>query len=204
MKFKGNKKGKESNKEHLSEKNENKNMGNTDSEINQEDVSEDKDNNIIEEDEKSEESEIELLNKKVEELNDKYIRLYSEFDNYRKRTVKEKNDLSKYATAQLITDLLTVLDDFERALLNTPINDNNKPIIDGIELIHNKLFKLLETQGLKPIIAKEQVFDTDFHEAITKMPAPNDDMKGKVFDEVQKGYMLHDKVIRYAKVVVAE
>jgi len=146
----------------------------------------------------------EQLKEKANELNEKFLRLYSEFDNYRKRTIKEKNDLSKYATSQLIEDLLPVLDDFERALKNIEKNEQNAPIIEGVELIFNKFFKTLENRGLKAIKSLGETFDTDFHEAITQVPAENENMKGKVFDEVQKGYMIHDKIIRYSKVVVAE
>ena len=141
---------------------------------------------------------------KISELNDKYLRVYSDFDNYRKRTLKEKNDLSKFANAELITELLPVIDDFERALKSIQKNIATEPIITGIELIYNKLIKILELQGLKPIISIGEVFNTDFHEAITKIPTDKEDMRGKVFDEIQKGYELNGKVFRYAKVIVAE
>jgi len=150
------------------------------------------------------ENEIEAYQQTVKELNEKYLRIYSEFDNYRKRTLKEKNELVSYASSQLIIDLLPVLDDFERALSNIAVNETNAPIIEGLELIHHKLFNTLEKQGLKPINAKGADFNTDYHEAITKMAVEEEEMKGKVYDEVQKGYMLHEKVIRFSKVVVGE
>lgn len=141
---------------------------------------------------------------KMAELNDKFLRLHSEFDNYRKRTIKEKNDLAKFATGELITELLPVFDDFERALKSMQKTPETEPIVQGVELVYNKLFKILENQGLKPLNSIGEVFDTDFHEAITKVTVEDDEQKGRVFDEVQKGYTLNDKVIRYAKVVVAE
>jgi len=141
---------------------------------------------------------------KISELNDKYLRVYSEFDNYRKRTIKEKNDLGKFANAGLITDLLPVIDDFERALKIVPKNTETEPIIQGIELIYSKFFKVLETQGLKPVKSIGEPFNTDFHEAVTNISIDDETMKGKVYDEVQKGYALNEKVIRFAKVVVAE
>lgn len=141
---------------------------------------------------------------KIAELNDKYLRIYSEFDNYRKRTIKEKNELGKFANAELITELLPVIDDFERALKIIQKNTETEPIILGVELIYNKLFKVLTFQGLKPIKSIGEPFNTDFHEAITNIPTDIEEMKGKVYDEVQKGYELNEKVIRFAKVVVAE
>ncbi len=141
---------------------------------------------------------------KIREYNEKYLRLYSEFDNYRKRTIKEKNELSRYANAQLMTDLLPVIDDFERAMQSLEESEINVAVKEGINLIFNKLLNVLEKQGLKAIDTKDATFDTDFHEAVTKMPAENENMKGKIYDIIQKGYMMHDKVIRYAKVVVAE
>ncbi len=145
----------------------------------------------------------ELLNR-IAEINDKYLRVYSDFDNYRKRTIKEKNELGKFANSELITELLPVVDDLERALKIMQRNPETESLIQGIELIYNKLLKILESQGLKAINAIGEIFNTDFHEAVTKIPAENEEQKGKVFDEIQKGYELYDKVIRYAKVVVAE
>ena len=140
---------------------------------------------------------------KVAELNDRYLRLYSEFDNYRKRTQKEKIDLLKTASANVITDLLPVLDDFERAIKAfSDTSGTDQPLKDGVILIFNKFLNTLTQKGLEQMKTIGEPFDTDFHEAITNIPAPTPDMKGKVVDEVEKGYLLNDKVIRYAKVVV--
>ncbi len=150
---------------------------------------------------KEKELEEELLAAKLkhEELNDKYLRLFSEFDNYRKRTLKERIELSKTATEEVITDLLTVIDDFERALQSI---EKDKAESEGISLIYNKLIKILQQKGLQEIEAKGSEFDTDFHEALTNVPTPDEQMKGKVMDVIQKGYTLNGKVIRYARVVV--
>lgn len=137
------------------------------------------------------------------ELNDKYLRLYSDFDNFRKRTLKEKVELSKYASADIIVKLLPVLDDFERALkaMNAD-SDAVLAIKDGMTLIFNKFLSILNQQGLEQMRTAGESFDTDFHEAITNIPAPVPEQKGKILDEVEKGYLLNGKVIRYAKVVV--
>jgi molecular chaperone GrpE len=145
----------------------------------------------------------EELAKEVLQLNDKYLRLYSEFDNYRKRSTKERIELSKSAASDLITELLPVLDDFERALNAMETGeDNENANIDGINLIYLKLKNILGQQGLERMKALGEVFDTDFHEAITNIPATQPDQKGKVVDVIQNGYLLNGKVIRYAKVVV--
>lgn len=146
--------------------------------------------------------EVEEWKQKYEEVNDKYLRLYSDFDNYRKRTLKEKLDLLKNATEELIVELLPVLDDFERALQAFEQHHVGNEAVKGTELIYNKLAKTLEQKGLKPMDAMEKEFDTDFHEAITNIPAPTPEMKGKVVDVIQKGYLLNDKIIRFAKVIV--
>lgn len=142
------------------------------------------------------------LKEKIAELNDKLLRLYSEFDNYRKRTIKEKQDLSKTAAEQLITDLLPVVDDFERAMQSFESTDNLEAVKEGVQLIYSKFRSILSGKGLQEITTMGQPFDTDHQEAIAHIPAPSEDLKNKVVDEVQKGYMLHDKVIRFAKVVV--
>lgn len=141
------------------------------------------------------------LEEKNNELNDKFLRLYSEFDNYRKRTIKEKIDLQKSASRDLIEDLLPVLDDFERAMQAFKEDDANNEIFKGIELIYNKLFNLLNQKGLQPMNSMGTDFNTDYHEAITKIES-GDELKGKVVDVIQKGYLLNDKVLRFAKVVV--
>jgi molecular chaperone GrpE len=138
---------------------------------------------------------------KVNELNDKYLRLYSEFDNFRKRTFKEKIDLSRTASEEVIKDLLPVLDDFDRAMSAMQATDQLEPVKEGIQLIHAKMKAVFAAKGLQEIKSMGEEFNTDFHEAITSIPAPSEELKNKVVDEVQKGYMLHDKVIRFSKVV---
>ena len=144
------------------------------------------------------------LNKKLEELNDKYLRLAAEYDNYRKRTLKEKMELTKSAGESLILALLPVIDDFDRALAHLDEAKDMEAMKKGILLIYSKFKEFLSQQGVKEIEATNKDFDIDHHEAITKIPAPEEDMKGKVIDTVEKGYMLNDKVIRFAKVVVGE
>ncbi len=138
---------------------------------------------------------------KVNELNDKYLRLYSEFDNFRKRTMKEKIDLRQTASEDVITELLPVLDDFDRAMSAMQGSDKIEAIKEGIQLIHAKMKAIFASKGLQEIKSIGETFNTDYHEAITSIPAPTEDLKNKVVDEVQKGYMLHDKVIRFSKVV---
>ncbi|HPE56897.1 MAG TPA: nucleotide exchange factor GrpE [Bacteroidales bacterium] len=156
-------------------------------------------------DDKSQEADkIQELESRYNEVNDKYLRLYSEFDNYRKRTIKERLELSKTASEEVIIDLLPVLDDFDRALKSTENIENCDPVKEGMKLIYNKLYGVLDKRGLKPIESIGTPFDTDFHEAITYIPAPSEELKNKVVDEIQKGYKLHDKVIRYTKVVIGQ
>ncbi|GAB4464090.1 MAG: nucleotide exchange factor GrpE [Bacteroidales bacterium] len=148
--------------------------------------------------------EIENLTEKYKEANDKYLRLAAEFDNYKKRTLKEKSDLLKYGGETVLTNLLSILDDFERAENSIKNSNDIEGIKQGIDLINAKFHEFMKQQGIKEIESKNAEFNTDFHEAITRFPAPSDEMKGKVIDVIQKGYMLHDKVIRFAKVVVGE
>jgi molecular chaperone GrpE len=136
------------------------------------------------------------------ELKDKYIRLAAEFDNFRKRTLKEKTELVKTASEDVIKAILPILDDIDRAQAIFAASEDGKVEKEGIELIFNKLAKTISSKGLKPMEAKGQVFNPDLHESITQFPAPSEDLKGKVIDEVEKGYYLGDKVIRFAKVVV--
>ena len=138
---------------------------------------------------------------KYAELNDTYLRLYSEFDNYRKRTAKEKLELSATASAAVMRDLLPVLDDFERALQNMEKNGNEADL-QGVTLIYNKLKSTLQKKGLEEIVAIDCDFNTDEHEALTMIPAPDESKKGKVIDVIQKGYKLNGTVIRFARVVV--
>jgi len=148
------------------------------------------------------EEKVQEMGQKLEEMNDKYLRLFSEFDNFRKRTQKERLELFKTASEDVMLALLPVLDDFERALKSTEENGVDENFKEGIELIYNKLKKTLSQKGLEPMDVMGADFDTDFHEAITNIPAPSPDMKGKVVDVTENGYMLNDKVIRFAKVVI--
>ena len=168
----------------------------------EEDVKKD-DLNLNEENQSEEPKEISPEDQ-INELNDKYLRLYSEFDNYRKRTSKERLELFKTAGQDILTDLLPVLDDFDRAMQNMDSSDDTEAIQIGINLIYSKFKSILENKGLKHFKSIETEFDPEVHEAITKIPAPNKKLKGKVVDEIEKGYMLNDKVIRFAKVVVGE
>jgi molecular chaperone GrpE len=139
---------------------------------------------------------------KFNELNDKYLRLFSEFDNFKRRTAKEKLELSKTASASVLKDLLTVLDDFDRANESFEKATDVAALKEGVDLIYSKLFKTLESKGLKPMDSLHTEFNADIHEALTNIPAPEEELKGKVLDVIEKGYTLNDKIIRYAKVVV--
>lgn len=141
---------------------------------------------------------------KLNELQDKYLRLTAEYDNYRKRTLKEKMELSKNAGEDILQSMLPVMDDFERALQSIDEAEDIEAVKEGVHLIYNKFKELLEQKGVKEIGAKDEEFNTDKHEAVSKIPAPSEDMKGKVVDVVQKGYYLNDKVLRFSKVVVGE
>lgn len=135
-------------------------------------------------------------------LNDKYLRLFAEFDNYKRRTQKERIELLQTAGKDVVVSMLPVLDDFDRALKATENATEVNAIREGIMLVQTKLKSILTQKGLKEMESLHTIFDTDIHEAITKIPAPTDDLKGKVVDELEKGYTLNDKVIRFAKVVV--
>jgi molecular chaperone GrpE len=141
---------------------------------------------------------------KLAEMLDKYIRLSAEFDNYRKRTLREKIELTKSAGEDILNNLIPVMDDFERALKQMESTQDCVAIKSGIELIYNKFMLFLKQQGIKEIEAINKDFNVDLHEAITKIPAPDENMKGKVIDVVEKGYYLNDKVMRFSKVVVGE
>jgi molecular chaperone GrpE len=141
---------------------------------------------------------------KYKETYDKYLRLSAEFDNYRKRNIKERADLIKTAGAEVIGGFLTVLDDFDRAMAALETSQDLEALRDGVKLIHQKTRDYLAQKGVKEIESMGQAFDTDLHDAITTIPAPNPEMAGKVIDVVQKGYFLHDKVIRHSKVVIGQ
>lgn len=150
------------------------------------------------------EAEIEKLNAQIEEDKDKYLRLSAEFDNYRKRTMKEKAELILNGGEKSITSLLPIIDDMERAVKTTETATDISAIKEGIDLIYNKFISVLGQNGVKVIETKDQPLDTDYHEAIAVVPAPSEELKGKILDTVQTGYTMNDKVIRHAKVVVGE
>jgi len=150
------------------------------------------------------ESDIEKLQSEIEELKDKFIRKVAEFDNFRKRSAKERIELIQTAGKEVISDLLEVLDDSARA--EKQMNDDNdiESVKKGTKLVFTKFRNILSSKGLKPMDTLNKDFDPDIHEAITEIPAPTKDLKGKVLDEIEKGYYLNDKIIRYAKVVVGK
>lgn len=149
-------------------------------------------------------SEEEKWKESAADWRDKYLRLYAEFDNFRKRSQKERVELLQTASADTIKELLGILDDFDRAVKANETLTDLEVVKEGFNLIHQKLYRKLETKGLKPIEATGLPFNTDFHEAITQIPAPTEDLKGKVVDEVEKGYTLNEKVIRFSKVVIGQ
>lgn len=140
----------------------------------------------------------------LSEMKDKYLRLYAEFDNYRKRTMREREDLIKTAAESAIKSMLSTLDDFERAIKAAKSSNEDSAILEGIILIYEKMFKTLEQQGLKIMESDGEEFNPDLHEALTKIPVPTDELKGKVIETIEKGYYLREKIIRYAKVVVGQ
>lgn len=150
------------------------------------------------------EKEIEELKAQLEEQKDRYLRLSAEFDNFRKRTLKERSDMLKTVNGDTLSGMLPVLDDLERAMQSMQKATDVDAVREGVVLIYNKIQEFLKNKGIVEIDAMNQVFDTDLHEAITKIPAPTEDLKGKVVDVIQKGYKIDTKVIRYAKVVVGE
>ncbi|WP_260391912.1 nucleotide exchange factor GrpE [Apibacter muscae] len=145
------------------------------------------------------------LEDKLKEEKDRYIRLFAEFDNYKKRVTKERQDLLRYSNKDILESLLPVLDDFDRAMEELEKDPNSSAVLEGVKLIYNKLYNNLKDNGLQLIeVNPGDDFDLDFHEAITQVPAPDESLKGKIIDVVQKGYQLHEKVIRYAKVVTGK
>ena len=141
---------------------------------------------------------------KYMEMNDRYMRLYAEFDNFRRRTQKEKVELMGTASSSVLKDLIPVLDDFERAITYNETAQEIDSVKEGFGLIYSKYKLILESKGLKMMNAKGQPFDSELHEAIANIPAPSDDLKGKIIDDVEKGYLLNEKVVRFAKVVVGQ
>jgi len=147
-------------------------------------------------------AETEKIGSELAELKDKYLRLYADFENFRRRTAKEKLELIGNANEGVLQALIPVVDDFERAMQSMETAEDVSAVKEGVSLIYNKLFKTLESKGLKPMVSKGEPFNADLHESVTQFPAPTEDLKGKVIDEVEKGYYLNDKVIRFAKVIV--
>lgn len=151
-----------------------------------------------------ENDEADLLREELNKMNDKYLRLLAEFDNFRRRTAKDQLELRKTASRDIMTDLLPVLDDFDRALKLIRESDQDDSVLMGFKLVFQKLSKILESKGLQVMESEGKAFDPEMHEAITEVPAPSKKEKGKVLDTVEKGYLLNDKIIRYAKVVVGK
>lgn len=150
------------------------------------------------------ESKLSKSESQVDELKDRLLRQMAEFDNYRKRTMKEKAEIILNGSAGVVTDILPVIDDLERAIANSAKSEDYEALKEGVELIYNKLMHILEQKGLQKISPMNEPFDTDFHEAIAMIPAPSEDLKGKVLDCAIDGYKLNDKVLRHAKVAVGE
>lgn len=164
--------------------------------IDSENLSETVENTDVENEQKSD------YKARFEDINDKYLRLYSEFDNFRKRTIKEKSDLIKTAGADIFTVILPVLDDFDRAIKSLETSDDLEALREGQKLIHHKLKNLLHSKGLEELDSIGKEFDSELHEAITSVQVNDESQKGKVIDEIEKGYTLNGKVIRFAKVIV--
>ena len=141
---------------------------------------------------------------KYNDLNNRFLRLYAEFENFRKRTNKERLDIINNANADLLKDLIPVIDDFERAITNNEGSEDVVAIKEGFSLIYNKYRGILNTKGLKPMESKGEVFDPEVHEAVANMPTEDKELKGKIIDDLEKGYFLNEKVLRYAKVVVGQ
>jgi molecular chaperone GrpE len=182
------------------------NLDHTSQEIAVEDTSQnpsaDKSENLQTDETETAESEFRRLQAEAADWKDKYIRLYAEFENFRQRTSKEKINLIATASEGLMLELLPVVDDFERSIKAMEQASDVQSLREGVELVFHKLIKTLNQKGLKPMDSIGQVFNADLHEAITQIPAPDPAGKGKVIDEIEKGYTLHDKPIRYAKVVI--
>ncbi|RPH33111.1 MAG: nucleotide exchange factor GrpE [Bacteroidales bacterium] len=156
------------------------------------------------EEKKAEENPIEKIQAQLDEMKDKYLRLSAEFDNYRKRSLKEKMDLTRYASEDVLQSILPVVDDFERAIASMEISSDMDAIKQGLHLISNKFSDFLKTKGVSEIEAIGKELNTDIHEAITKIPVQEEEKKGKIVDVILKGYTLNDKVIRFSKVVIGE
>ena len=165
---------------------------------------EEKEENSQEPQEEAVEAKLAKSEAEAADLKDRLLRQMAEFDNYRKRTMKEKAEIILNGSAGVVTDILPVIDDLERAIANSAKSEDYNALKEGVELIYNKLMHILEQKGLQKISPKNEPFDTDFHEAIAMIPAPSEDLKGKVLDCAIDGYKLNDKVLRHAKVAVGE
>lgn len=148
--------------------------------------------------------ELDSLKAELQESKDKYLRLFAEFENFKKRNTRERLELMKTAAQDTISTILPVLDDFDRAKKSAEDENTDEQISEGILMVYNKLYKSLESKGLTEMQSTGEAFDPELHEAITEIPAPNEEMKGKVIDTIEKGYKLNDKIIRFAKVVVGK
>lgn len=165
---------------------------------------ENQENEVQEPQEETTEEKLAKSEAEIADLKDRLLRQMAEFDNYRKRTMKEKAEIILNGSAGVVTDILPVIDDLERAIANSAKSEDYNALKEGVELIYNKLMHILEQKGLQKISPKNEPFDTDFHEAIAMIPAPSEDLKGKVLDCAIDGYKLNDKVLRHAKVAVGE
>ncbi len=152
--------------------------------------------------ESAEKAAVAKLEAELSETKDKYLRLYSDFENYKKRMVRERMELLKSAGADVMLSILPVIDDMERAVKAATESNDAKAVKEGVQLVYQKMKTITESKGLKAMESVGQPFDADLHDAISNMPAPSEAMKGKVIDEIEKGYYLNDKVIRHAKVIV--
>lgn len=202
--YKNNKHNDNMNPEKETQRDENKNTQNVHPNGQEEVTKEQKEENASLSQEEQLSQELEKAQKQLEEQKDKYLRLSAEFDNYRKRTMKEKAELILNGAEKSISSILPIVDDFERALKNMEAANDVKAVKEGVELIYNKFINVLGQNGVKAIDTKDKELDTDYHEAIAVIPAPTEELKGKILDCVQTGYTLNDKVIRHAKVVVGE
>ncbi len=171
---------------------------------NQDDLVENDAENGIENEESDESSENNEQEEQITELKDKYLRLAAEFENYKRRTVKEKLNMMGTAARDTLSALLPVLDDFDRAKKNAEDENSKEPFSEGVMMVYNKLTSTLQQKGMKAMESNGEVFDPELHEAITEIPAPTEEMKGKVIDTVEKGYYLNDIILRHAKVVVGK
>ena len=144
------------------------------------------------------------LEQELTESKEKYLRLYAEFENYKRRTVRERLDLMKNAAQDTLSSLLPILDDFDRAKKSADDENTDEVFSEGVTLVYNKLKSTLKAKGLEEMTTDGEVFDPEYHDAITEIPAPGEDMKGKIIDTIEKGYLLNDKIIRHAKVVVGK